>query len=200
MALAVIGAGFGRTGTLSLREALDRLGFGPCYHMIELIEHPEHVDFWERAAAGGEVDWDEVLRGYRAAVDWPACNFYAPLAARYADAKVILTVRDPERWHESDRQTISPGSSTPQLQSATTPPAALLSATEYRDSTRTRRRREPSRCVCGRAPIPPSNPRRIRDTTHLEPRPLLLYVPGRRTVQPSHTTPRQGSSSCRDSR
>jgi Sulfotransferase domain len=61
MALAVIGAGFGRTGTLSLRGALERLGFGPCYHMIELIEHPEHVDFWERAAAGGEVDWDEVL-------------------------------------------------------------------------------------------------------------------------------------------
>jgi Sulfotransferase domain len=108
MALAVIGAGFGRTGTLSLRGALERLGFGPCYHMIELIEHPDHVDFWERAAAGGEVDWDEVLGGYRAAVDWPACNFYEPLAARYPGAKVILTVRDPERWYESARQTIFP--------------------------------------------------------------------------------------------
>jgi hypothetical protein len=108
MALAVIGAGFGRTGTLSLRGALERLGFGPCYHMIELIEHPEHVDFWERAAAGGEVDWDEVLGGYRAAVDWPACNFYEPLAERYPDAKVILTMRDPERWYESARQTIFP--------------------------------------------------------------------------------------------
>jgi len=108
MTLGVIGAGFGRTGTLSLKEALERLGFGPCYHMIELIEHPEHVDFWERAAAGGEVDWDEVLCGYRAAVDWPACNFYAQLAARYPVAKVILTVRDPERWYESARQTIFP--------------------------------------------------------------------------------------------
>jgi len=108
MTLGVIGAGFGRTGTLSLKEALERLGFGPCYHMIELIEHPEHVDFWERAAAGGEVDWDEVLCGYRAAVDWPACNFYAPLAARYPDAKVVLTVRDPERWYESAQSTIFP--------------------------------------------------------------------------------------------
>jgi hypothetical protein len=108
MALGVIGAGFGRTGTLSLKEALERLGFGPCYHMIELIEHPEHVDFWERAAAGSEVDWDEILGSYRAAVDWPACNFYRPLAVRYPDAKVILTLRDPERWYESARATIFP--------------------------------------------------------------------------------------------
>jgi len=108
MTLGVIGAGFGRTGTLSLKGALERLGFGPCYHMIELIEHPEHVDFWQRAAAGGEIDWDEVLAGYRAAVDWPACNFYAQLAARYPVAKVVLTVRDPERWYESARQTIFP--------------------------------------------------------------------------------------------
>jgi len=108
MTLAVIGAGFGRTGTLSLKGALERLGLRPCYHMIELIEHPEHAAFWERAAAGGAVDWDEILAGYRAAVDWPACNFYAPLAARYPRAKVILTLRDPERWYESARSTIFP--------------------------------------------------------------------------------------------
>ncbi|MGH6899218.1 MAG: sulfotransferase family protein [Geminicoccaceae bacterium] len=108
MTLAVIGAGFGRTGTLSLKGALERLGFGPCYHMIELIEHPEHANFWQRAATGGAVDWDEILCGYRAAVDWPACNFYRPLAARYPGAKVILTLRDPGRWYESARQTIFP--------------------------------------------------------------------------------------------
>ena len=108
MALAVIGAGFGRTGTLSLKGALERLGLGPCYHMIELIEHPEHAVFWERAAAGGGVDWDEILGGYQAAVDWPACIFYAQLAARYPMAKMILTVRDPERWYESARSTIFP--------------------------------------------------------------------------------------------
>lgn len=108
MTLDVIGAGFGRTGTLSLKGALERLGFGPCYHMVEVIEHPEHVAFWQRATEGAEVDWDEILAGYRAAVDWPACNFYAALAARYREAKVILTLRDPERWYESARQTIFP--------------------------------------------------------------------------------------------
>lgn len=108
MALAVIGAGFGRTGTLSLKGALEQLGFGPCYHMVEVIEHPEHVDFWQRAAAGDQVDWDEIPASYRAAVDWPACNFYAPLAARYPEAKVILTVRDPERWYRSACRTIFP--------------------------------------------------------------------------------------------
>jgi Sulfotransferase domain len=108
MTLAVIGAGFGRTGTLSLKGALEQLGFGPCYHMVEVIEHPEHVGFWERAAAGDRVDWDQILSGYRAAVDWPACNFYAPLAEHYPEAKVILTERDPERWYESARATIFP--------------------------------------------------------------------------------------------
>ena len=108
MTLAVIGAGFGRTGTLSLKDALERLGFAPCYHMVEVIEHPEHVDFWQRAAAGGEVDWEEILAGYRAAVDWPACNFYGPLAARYLEAKVILTLRDPDRWYDSACETIFP--------------------------------------------------------------------------------------------
>ena len=108
MSLGVIGAGFGRTGTLSLKGALEHLGFGPCYHMIEVIDRPEHVDFWQRAAAGTAVDWDEILAGYRAAVDWPACSFYAELAARYPEAKVILTVRDPERWYQSACQTIFP--------------------------------------------------------------------------------------------
>ena len=108
MSLGVIGAGFGRTGTLSLKGALEHLGFGPCYHMIEVIDRPEHVDFWQRAAAGTAVDWDEILAGYRAAVDWPACSFYAELAARYPEAKVILTARDPERWYQSACQTIFP--------------------------------------------------------------------------------------------
>ena len=107
MPLGVIGAGFGRTGTLSLKGALEHLGFGP-YHMIEVIDRPEHVDFWQRAAAGTAVDWDEILAGYRAAVDWPACSFYAELAARFPEAKVILTARDPERWYQSAWQTIFP--------------------------------------------------------------------------------------------
>jgi hypothetical protein len=102
----VVGAGFGRTGTMSLKVALETLGFGPCYHMTEVFEHPEHADFWLAAWRGEPVDWDGVLGGYEATVDWPACTFYEELMERNPDAKVILTVRDPERWYESTRNTI----------------------------------------------------------------------------------------------
>jgi len=102
----VVGAGFGRTDTMSLKVALETLGFGPCYHMMEVFEHPEHVGFWQAAWRGEPADWDGVLGGYKAAVDWPACAFYEQLMERNPDAKVILTVRDPERWYESTRSTI----------------------------------------------------------------------------------------------
>ncbi len=108
MALSVIGAGFGRTGTLSLRIALDRLGLGPCHHMLEVFEHPEHIDAWERAAGGDPADWDGLFRGYRSAVDWPACAFYRELAERYPEAGVVLTLRDPGRWYRSAAETIFP--------------------------------------------------------------------------------------------
>jgi hypothetical protein len=106
MGLEVIGAGFGRTGTTSLKAALEALGFGPCYHMSELFEHPEHVPLWEAAVRGEPVDWDALFGGYRAAVDWPAAAFHGELMERYPEAKVILTVRDPERWYESTKNTI----------------------------------------------------------------------------------------------
>lgn len=102
----MIGAGFGRTGTMSLKVALDSLGFGPCYHMLEVFAHPEHAPRWEAAWLGEPVDWDDLLDGYESAVDWPACAFYEDLMERYPDAKVILTVRDPDRWYESVRNTI----------------------------------------------------------------------------------------------
>jgi hypothetical protein len=102
----VIGAGFGRTGTMSLKVALEELGFGPCYHMVEVFEHPEHVDFWQSAWRGEPVDWDGFLGGYEATVDWPACTFYEELLQRHPDAKVLLSVRNPERWYESTRNTI----------------------------------------------------------------------------------------------
>ncbi len=104
--LAVIGAGFGRTGTMSLKAALEELGFGPCYHMTEVFENPEHVELWEAAARGEPVNWEEVFGGYRAAVDWPAAAFYEELMARYPEARVVLTVRDADRWYESARSTI----------------------------------------------------------------------------------------------
>ncbi|MGH8149240.1 MAG: sulfotransferase family protein [Steroidobacteraceae bacterium] len=106
MPLDVIGAGLGRTGTTSLKVALEQLGFSRCHHMSELIRHPEQAPLWDRAAAGEPVDWEEVLAGYRATTDWPACHFYKALAQRYPRAKVILTVRDPERWFQSTQATI----------------------------------------------------------------------------------------------
>jgi hypothetical protein len=90
---------------MSLKVALEELGFGPCYHMSEVFENPEHVEQWE-AAREGRADWEELFRGYRATVDWPGAAFYEELMQRYPDAKVILTVRDPERWYESVRSTI----------------------------------------------------------------------------------------------
>jgi hypothetical protein len=91
---------------LSLKAALEELGFGRCYHMTEVIAHPEHVAVWDAAGRGEPVDWEELFRGYRAAVDWPACSYYKELMRLYPAAKVILTVRDPDRWYESAWQTI----------------------------------------------------------------------------------------------
>jgi hypothetical protein len=102
----VIGAGFGRTGTASLKVALEELGFGPCYHMTEVFANPDHADFWRAAWRGEPVHWDGVLGSYAATVDWPACTFYGELMERHPDAKVLLSVRDPERWYESTRNTI----------------------------------------------------------------------------------------------
>lgn len=106
MGLDVIGAGFGRTGTTSLKAALERLGFGPCYHMTELFEHPEHLDAWRAAVRGETVDWEGPLKGYRSTLDWPGAPFYEDLMEAYPEAKVILTLRDPERWYESTLNTI----------------------------------------------------------------------------------------------
>src|SRR5918998_1221530 len=72
----VIGAGFGRTGTASLKVALEHLGLGPCHHMFEVVAHPELLPRWERVVAGEDVDWDEVLEGYRSTVDWPGCTYW----------------------------------------------------------------------------------------------------------------------------
>lgn len=113
MALDLVGAGFGRTGTRSIKAALEQLGLGPCYHMFEVYENPSHVAVWQRAADGEAVDWDALFDGYRSAVDWPTCTFWKPLAERYPSAKVLLSVRDPERWYDSVMTTIHRSSTTP---------------------------------------------------------------------------------------
>lgn len=104
--MQVIGAGMGRTGTLSLKVALERLGFAPCYHMLEVFERPDDVRRWTAAVRGEAVDWTELFAGYRATMDWPACTFWRTLTEVYPAARVVLSVRDPERWYESMRNTI----------------------------------------------------------------------------------------------
>jgi len=108
MGLRVIGAGCGRTGTASLKAALERLLGAPCYHMLEVFQHPEHAPLWHQAALGREPDWDELLRGYVAAVDWPAAAFWPELMQAWPDALVLLSVRDPEAWWASASETIFP--------------------------------------------------------------------------------------------
>lgn len=106
--LKIIGAGFGRTGTSSLKAALEQIGFGPTYHMSEVFAHLDHVPRWQAAADGEAIDWEDIFGDYQSAVDWPASAFYRQLMDAYRDAKVILTVRDPEKWHQSGVNTIFP--------------------------------------------------------------------------------------------
>ena len=105
MTLKIIGAGFGRTGTSSLKLALETLGFGPCYHMSEVLLVAGRLKQWMRAADGAP-DWDATFDGYQATVDWPAATYWRELADYYPDAKVILSTRDPEKWFESTQETI----------------------------------------------------------------------------------------------
>lgn len=105
MALQIIGAGLGRTGTASLKVALETLGFGRCYHMTEIMQNPEYTQDWINAA-NGKADWDKIFKDYGATVDNPGCAFWEELADYYPKAKVILTVRDAEKWFESTNETI----------------------------------------------------------------------------------------------
>ncbi len=98
MPLSIIGAGFGRTGTTSLQAALDHLRCGPCF---KEASSAIATNLWYRARKGLPIDWDDLLRGYGATLDFPSCLFYRELAAKYPLAKVILTVRDPDDWFDS---------------------------------------------------------------------------------------------------
>lgn len=106
MTLKVIGTGFGRTGTLSLKAALEQLGVGPCYHMMEVFPRPAHVSVWAAAARGEAVDWDRLFDGFNSTVDWPSTAFWRELLVRYPDAKVVHTERPAEAWWKSFSQTI----------------------------------------------------------------------------------------------
>jgi len=106
MGLKVIGAGVGRTGTYSLKLAINELEFGLCHHMEEVLHNmPGQVPLWS-AAAAGEPDWSQIYDGYESAVDWPTACFFRELLSEYPTAKFILTERDPERWADSFGATI----------------------------------------------------------------------------------------------
>lgn len=107
--LRVIGAGFGRTGTLSLKHALDELGLGPTYHMEEVFKHPSHIAKWCDYASRGAADWDDLFDQYSSGVDFPVSCAWRELVASYPGAKVVLTVRDPDSWWMSTMSTIYRG-------------------------------------------------------------------------------------------
>lgn len=109
MSLKVIGVGLGRTGTNSLKLALEMLGFTRCHHMTEVFDHPEQAPGFVAAAHGESVDWEQLYEGYQACCDWPSCYFWRELSACYPEAKIILTTRDAESWYRSMAKTLIPG-------------------------------------------------------------------------------------------
>jgi hypothetical protein len=106
MALKVIGAGLGRTGTLSLKLALEHIGLGPCYHMSEMLSQiRSHLPLWIESAKGNP-QWDTIFANYQSSTDYPGCMFWRELVAKYPDAKVILSTRDADKWFESGAATV----------------------------------------------------------------------------------------------
>ena len=106
MPLKVIGAGLGRTATLSVKFALEHLGLGPCYHMTEVFAGARrNIHLW-LDVVNGKPDWDTIFAGYQSTTDYPACSYWRELADYYPDAKVVLTVRDAASWFESVSETI----------------------------------------------------------------------------------------------
>jgi hypothetical protein len=106
MSLKVVGAGMGRTGTHSQKIALEKLLGEPCYHMVEVFQHPDHVQVWHDAALDKPVDWQSLMAGYAAAVDWPASAFWKEMSEAFPDAIILLSLRDPESWWSSASETI----------------------------------------------------------------------------------------------
>lgn len=106
MVLRVVGAGVGRTGTNSLKVALEALLGGPCHHMFEIVANPHQIPGWTDAIDGRDVDWHDLLDGYVAQVDWPGASFWPELSAANPEALVILSVRDADAWYESASNTI----------------------------------------------------------------------------------------------
>jgi hypothetical protein len=106
MSLEVVGAGVGRTGTNSLKIALEQLLGGKCHHMFEVVADPAQIPLWTCAIEGRPIDWSSMPPGYDALVDWPGASFWPELSAANPDALVLLSVRDPEAWYRSASNSI----------------------------------------------------------------------------------------------
>ncbi len=106
MELRVVGAGVGRTGTHSLKIALEQLSGSPCHHMVEILGDPSQIPAWTDAIDGRPVDWHAMLAPYGSLVDFPGASFWPELTAAFPDALVLLSVRDPEVWYRSASNTI----------------------------------------------------------------------------------------------
>ena len=106
MAIKVIGAGFGRTGTMSMKLALEQLGLGRCHHMEEVFENPWQMPVWQRISKGEAPDWDTLLDGYTCTVDWPSAHYWREIHEANPGSKVILTVRPVDTWWASYSKTI----------------------------------------------------------------------------------------------
>ncbi|MEM7334090.1 MAG: sulfotransferase family protein [Chloroflexota bacterium] len=104
--MILIGAGFPRTGTMSLRAALNELGVGPCHHMAAIFMDEKQAPLWQAIVDGAEPDFDAIYNDYQSTVDAPGCFYYKELMEKYPDAKVLLSVREPERWYSSVIDTI----------------------------------------------------------------------------------------------
>jgi hypothetical protein len=103
--MKLIGAGMPRTGTLTQKVALEMLGLGPCYHMVDVLADLDQAKLWQRAL-DGEAPWEQIFDGFNSTVDWPGGYFYRELAEVYPDAKVLLSVREPLAWERSMRETV----------------------------------------------------------------------------------------------
>ena len=99
--LKLIGAAFPRTGTMSVKKALESLGFGKCYHMHEVFLNPDHIPIWDATCNDTMPDWRKLMAGYTATLDTPTCHYWKELTLCFPEAKVLLLRRDPESWYES---------------------------------------------------------------------------------------------------
>ena len=106
MTLRVIGSGFGRTGTKSMKEAIELLAMGPCHHMYEVVDDPDQLQHWQALAAGEPVDWTVFTDVFKSQVDWPGAHFWREMATEFPEAKVLHTVRPEENWWKSFSTTI----------------------------------------------------------------------------------------------